>query len=51
MMDYELRAWNMKFVLFYVIKRNIIILFLIWKTDGSFVYIIFYCVGAGISTL
>ena len=46
------------FVLFYVIRRNIIIIFMIniiifllWKNVWFFVYISICCVGTGISTL
>ena len=31
--------------------RCIFIIFLSWKTSLSFVYVIIYCVGAGITTL
>ena len=52
-MEYGLGAWNMNFVLFYVTRRNIIItiIFQFWKSVWFFVYIIVYCVGAGIATL
>ena len=53
MMENGLRAWNMNFLLVYVIRRIIIIIiiFQIWKSVWSFVCIIVYCVGAGKSTL
>ena len=55
-MEYVLRAWNMNFVLFYVIRRIIInfiiiIIFQYWKSVWSFVHINLYCAGAGLSTL
>ena len=50
MMEYGLSARNLNFVLFYAIKPIIIFISQFLKSVWSFVYIIIYSVGAGIST-